>query len=182
MKRLFGVLLLLVAFAQSQASGCEPAWQVDLPALETKTKRVLEANGIEAPAFVFAIGDSLENFYVFKEFKRKYVQYLIKTASDEDSIAVFSEKKSDLMKLLHEIYSYSKDVDFTTYVSYGALKKPRIPKVFMYYNEDGRFSGKCVDYRNAYDLFAKKNTMSERFLIAIVNYRDLCEKACLKKK
>lgn len=184
MKKLIVIILLLLAFTSVEASCCEPAWQPDIPLLKSRTRSVLAANGITAPAFVFALGDSLENYYVFKESKHEYIQYVINNTPGEEVVAAFREKKSnEMMKLLCEIYSYSKDVDFITYVSYISLNKPTNPTAFLYYNEDGRFSGICIDYRSSYSfVYRKKNTMSERFIIAAMNFSDLCRKALREKQ
>lgn len=71
---------------------CCDLWNVDIPALEAKTKEVLTSNGIEPPAFIFALGDSLNDYCIFKESKRECLQYFIQSA-DKDSIKIFRQKK-----------------------------------------------------------------------------------------
>lgn len=168
MKRSFKILLLLLAFTRMSAVCCD-LWNVDIPALEAKTKEVLTSNGIEPPAFIFALGDSLNDYCIFKESKRECLQYFIQSA-DKDSIKIFRQKKDKKLKRRYKLLSYAKDATYITYLTYLSPQKPRIPIVFLYYNERASFSGICVDCRVGLELLGPQGEVSKRFNIGAITY------------
>ncbi len=138
---------------------------------------MLESNGINAPAYVFAIGDSLDGFYICKETKRYFVSYVIKDMDKEEKIAIKIVKKSGKWaKAMLQLCSYNQDSSDVAYITDDYKADPLTerslapPIVFLYYNNDRAFTGICVDSRLNKTIHKSQTDETQRSLAGWVPY------------
>ncbi len=169
-----------MALAHIAAFGCNACGDIDIMTLKNKARSVIESNGITAPAFVFAIGDSLDGFFICKETKRHLISYVVKEIGNEEKIAIKIVKKSERWaKAMLRLCRYNKDFAETSYIADDYKVNPNTETglaptiVYLYYNKDKVFTGTCVDCRLNKSIYKSETDETIRSLAALAAYITL---------